>query len=324
MNTMRIKKCMLNVVSGQMKIQRGVSISALPIQKLVTSSVRKSTVSYKSIGTIGAKDSSGTYKRTLLYVPGLFPVSHMNGMKAICLLRFCEMYDYPCVVFDHECLGDSEGDKKKLLFSHWVEGLEKVINELTEGPVILVASGIGAWLSLLVARKMSVKQLHGMVLFSPAINNLWSQYNKQLQNIPANVAESLEDGDVRVVDTDYGEMLLKKALAEESRKYELDLKDSSQFDISGIPIRIVHGLSNREVKVDDMTDLLRALKSGDVDLLFRKDGDHELEKYQDWELYVNTIDRLMKDYPTREIVAQSLDDEYEEDADYSSRKVQAI
>ena len=24
------------------------------------------------------------------------------------------MYDYPCVVYDHECLGDSEGDKKKL------------------------------------------------------------------------------------------------------------------------------------------------------------------------------------------------------------------
>jgi len=324
MNAMRIRKCLLNVVSGQMKIQRGVSISALPIQKLVVSEDRKSTVSYKSIGTIGAKDSSGTYKRTLLYVPGLFPASHMNGMKAICLLRFCIMYDYPCVVYDHECLGDSEGDKKKLLFSHWVEGLEKVINELTEGPVILVASGIGAWLSLLVARKMSIKQLHGMVLFSPAINNLWSQYNKQLQNVPANIAESLEDGDVRVVDTNYGEMLLKKALAAESRKYEIDLKDSSHLDISGIPIRIVHGLSNSEVKVDDMRHLLRSLTSGDVDLLFRKDGDHEMDKYQDWELYMNTIDRLIKDYPTREIVVQSLDDDYGDEADNTSTKVQAM
>jgi len=324
MNTMRIKKCLLNVVSGRIKTQRGVSISALPIQKLEISSERKTSVSYKSIGTIGAKDSSGAFKRTLLYVPGLNPVSHMNGMKAICLLRFCEMYDYPCVVYDHECLGDSEGDKKKLLFSHWVEGLEKVINELTEGPVILVASGIGAWLSLLVARQMSMKQLHGMVLFSPAINNLWTQYSKQLQRVPANVAESLEDGDVRIVDTDYGEMLLKKALAEESRKYELDLNDSTQFDISGVPIRIVHGLCSSEMKVDDLKKLLCSLKSGDVDLLFRKDGDHEMEKYQDWELYMNTIDRLMKDYPTREIVAQSLDDDYDEDAEYSSKKAQAI
>ena len=62
---------------------------------------------------------------------------------------------------------------------------------------------------------------------------MWSQYNKQLQNVPANIAESLEDGDVRVVDTNYGEMLLKKALAAESRKYEIDLKDSSHLDISG-------------------------------------------------------------------------------------------
>ena len=58
-----------------------------------------------------------------------------------------------------------------------------------------------------------------------------------------------------------------------------------------IPIRIVHGLSNSEVKVDDMRHLLRSLTSGDVDLLFRKDGDHEMDKYQDWELYMNTIDR---------------------------------
>jgi len=102
------------------------------------------------------------------------------------------------------------------------------------------------------------------------------------------------------------------------------LKDSSHLDISGIPIRIVHGLSNSEVKVDDMRHLLRSLTSGDVDLLFRKDGDHEMDKYQDWELYMNTIDRLIKDYPTREIVVQSLDDDYGDEADNTSTKVQAM
>ena len=86
-------------------------------------------------------------------------------------------------------------------------------------------------------------------------------------------------------------------MAAESRTFHLDLNVSSQFDFSGIPIKIVHGLNNSEMKAEDVILLSNALKSANVDLLFRKDGNHEMEKFEDHVLFINIVDRLMKDYP---------------------------
>ena len=42
------------------------------------------------------------------------------------------MNDYPCVVYDHECSGDSVGNVKDVTFTHWVEDALSVIDRLTE------------------------------------------------------------------------------------------------------------------------------------------------------------------------------------------------
>ena len=43
------------------------------------------------------------------------------------------MNDYPCVVYDHECSGQSQkSDVRNVLFSHWVEDALAVVDRLTE------------------------------------------------------------------------------------------------------------------------------------------------------------------------------------------------
>ena len=42
------------------------------------------------------------------------------------------MNDFPCVVYDHECSGQSQGEVKNVTFSHWVEDALAVIDRLTE------------------------------------------------------------------------------------------------------------------------------------------------------------------------------------------------
>ena len=46
----------------------------------------------------------------------------------------------------------------KVLFSHWIEDALTVIDQLTEGPVILVGTGIGAWISLLAAQEIGSRE----------------------------------------------------------------------------------------------------------------------------------------------------------------------
>ena len=74
-------------------------------------------------------------------VPGMHSYTQMNGNKSSCLLRYCDMNSFPCVVFDNECTGKSEGDPVNLTFTTWVENTIGVIDRLTEGPVVLVVVG---------------------------------------------------------------------------------------------------------------------------------------------------------------------------------------
>jgi pimeloyl-ACP methyl ester carboxylesterase len=71
------------------------------------------------------------------------------------------MNDYPCVVYDHECSGQSTGDVKKVTFTSWVEDALRVTSDLTEGPLVLVGSSTGGWLSIITALKIK-QRLHGL------------------------------------------------------------------------------------------------------------------------------------------------------------------
>ena len=71
------------------------------------------------------------------------------------------MNSFPCVVFDNECTGKSEGDPVKLTFTTWVENTIGVIDRLTEGPVVLVGTCLGGWLSLIAAQRIP-ERLHGL------------------------------------------------------------------------------------------------------------------------------------------------------------------
>ena len=76
--------------------------------------------------------------------------------------RYCDMHDYSCVIYDHECSGQSsKGHLKEVLFTNWVEDALAVTEKLTEGPVVLVGSSIGGWLSIITGLKLK-ERLHGL------------------------------------------------------------------------------------------------------------------------------------------------------------------
>jgi alpha-beta hydrolase superfamily lysophospholipase len=238
----------------------------------------------------------GQRKPTVVMIPGLHSYTHMNGQKASCLLRYCDMHDYSCVVYDHECSGQSsKGHLKEVLFTNWVEEDLAVTEKLTEGPVVLVGSSIGGWLSIITAQKMK-ERLHGLVLFSPALNYVWPYYHRHKAQLPPDARRRLESGDPHVHTHEYGNALLKEDFAADSRQYELDL--SQELDIS-CPVRIIHGLDDTEIPSEQSMQLCMSLKSEDVDLIYRKESTHQLESPPDLELFLTTLDRMIKDNPVR-------------------------
>lgn len=265
--------------------KRGIAVSRLHIHQLEVAEGRN--IAYQTI--------PGQRRPTVVMVPGLHSYTHMHGNKASCLLRYCDMNDLPCVVYDHECSGDSVGNVKDVTFTSWVEDALSVIDRLTEGPVVLVGSSLGGWLSIIAARQIP-ERLHGLVLFSPALNYVWPYYHRHKSTLPPSVKERLEAGDIHVHTHEFGNALLKEDFAADSRRYEIDLE--KELDIT-CPVRIIHGLEDTEIDPEQSLQLCKSLVSDDVDLIYRKNSEHQLESPPDLELFLITLDRMIKDNPVR-------------------------
>ena len=153
------------------------------------------------------------------------------------------------------------------------------------------------------------------MLFSPAINYVMSHYNKHKATLPPHVKAKLEAGDIHVHTHEFGDYMLKKDFAEDSLKYEIDLDDTLDIYcpvrlvtimqvrvgwISAFSCRIIHCLNDQQVDPNQSLKLGKALQSSDVDLIFRKNSGHIVHEPHDLELFLVTLDRMLKDNPVRQ------------------------
>jgi hypothetical protein len=79
-----------------------------------------------------------------------------------------------------------------------------------------------------------------LLLYAPAINYAYPYFKRHLALLPQEIRERILKGDVhlRTYGT-FGDAMLKKDFAEDSRKYEIDLEKPIEINC---PVRIVHGL----------------------------------------------------------------------------------
>ena len=56
--------------------------------------------------------------------------------------------------YDQECVGLSTGVQLTIEFEHWLEDALAMVDRVCDGPVILVASSVGAWVIFYYAQAM--------------------------------------------------------------------------------------------------------------------------------------------------------------------------
>lgn len=201
--------------------------------------------------------------------------SDMTGSKASYLSEFCRQRDQAYVRFDYTGHGQSSGRFIDGTIGQWLDDATEVFDRLTTGPQILVGSSMGGWLMVLLALRRPTR-VAGLVGVAAA-----PDFTEELiwQTLPPEDRRRLVTEGVIYSPSDYGPEPTPYTLRliEEGRRH---LVLTKPIPFTG-PVRLLHGLQDRDVPWQMSQRLCGAVESNDVVVTLIKGGDHRLSAPQD-------------------------------------------
>ncbi len=191
--------------------------------------------------------------------------SDRNGTKAQHLDAWAAARGQAFLRFDYSGHGDSSGRFDEGCIGDWAEDAVAAIDALTDGPVILVGSSMGGWISFLVQRR--IDRVAGMVGIAAAPDftedSMWAGFDD------AQRRDLAEHGRVELP-SEYGEpMVVTRRLIEDGRDNLVLRGPVPQFG----PVRLLQGTADVDVPPSVALRLLDHL-DGDVRLTLVKGADH--------------------------------------------------
>jgi len=191
--------------------------------------------------------------------------SDMTGTKAAWLSDWAREKSRAFLRFDYSGHGDSEGQFEEGAITHWREDAEAAL-DLAPGPVVLVGSSMGGWISLLIARA-NPERVAGLVTIAAApdfTETLWA-------DAPGFIQTRIQEDGHFEVPSEYGAPYrITRNLIEDGRE-NLILRTPLHLPM---PVRMLQGTADREVPATTATRLLDHVTGPDIRLTLVKDADH--------------------------------------------------
>ena len=222
---------------------------------------------------------------TLVFFPGY--ASDMEGTKALALDAFVERHGLSMLRFDYSGTGSSGGNFEDGTLGIWLEDALAAVDQLTEGPLILVGSSMGGWLALHVAllRRERVQALAGIAAAPDFTDWGFTIVEKDELHRLGRLERPNPYGPEPEVVT--------RAFWESGE--ELTLLDG---DIAiDCPVRLIHGGCDTDVPLDVAFRTMAALRSSDVQLLVVKGGGHRLSAPHEIDAILRTVAALLEPSP---------------------------
>ena len=210
--------------------------------------------------------------------------SDMTGTKAAWLSDWAEAKGRAFLRFDYSGHGQSEGSFDEGTIGQWLQDAEAVL-DLAPGPVVLVGSSMGGWISLLIARRMP-ERVAGLVTIAAAPDftedSMWANAPGFLQ------AQLMDQGHIHIP-SDYGTPYkITRQLIEDGRD-NLILRTPLHLPM---PTRMLQGTADREVSVGTAQRLLDHVAGSDIRLTLVKDADHRFSSPRCLKLIAQAIEEV--------------------------------
>ena len=223
---------------------------------------------------------------TIVFLPGY--MSDMAGGKATALFDWATVEGHACLLLDYAGCGLSDGLFADQTLIDWRGDVLDLLDEKTEGPVLIVGSSMGGWLMLLTAlalvRRDGPGRVAGLVgiAAAPDFTN-WGFSDAEKAII---LAEGALLEDTPYSDRPYTTTRGFWQSGEANRLLDTEIPLTC-------PVRLLHGQEDGDVPSDISLRLCAALGSADVQVILVKGGDHRLSRDGDIALLIDTVARLV-------------------------------
>ena len=212
----------------------------------------------------------------------------MTGGKAIALEAWCVETGRQFTRFDYQGHGASSGAFEEGTIGLWRADALAVLDELTEGPQVVVGSSMGGWIAFLLAIDRP-DRVAGLVGIAPAVDFTQAL---MLPRLTDEAKRALEEEGVwyRPSEYDPEPYPITRQLIEEGANH-LILDGSVHFDG---PVRLIHGMLDDAVPWEHSLKIARAVSSTDVETIFVKDGEHRLSRDSDLARLRRVLDECLE------------------------------
>jgi|WetSurMetagenome_2_1015567.scaffolds.fasta_scaffold131711_2 pimeloyl-ACP methyl ester carboxylesterase len=215
--------------------------------------------------------------------------SDMRGTKAEAVADWATRRGRASLRFDYFGHGQSSGDFCDGTISHWRDNALAVLDRLVKGPQILIASSMGGWIAMLLA-KQRPGRIAGLLLIAPA-----ADFTEVLmwQRMPEEVRRQLVETGSWLHRPENDEAYpITRGLIEDGRN---NLVLNSTLEPS-YPVRILHGMADTDVPWQHGLKLAETIK-GDVTFTLVQQATHRMSRPSDLKLIERTLDGLVEDIP---------------------------
>jgi pimeloyl-ACP methyl ester carboxylesterase len=222
---------------------------------------------------------------TVVFLGGLR--SDMQGTKAVFLQDWAETRGQAFLRFDYSGHGQSSGSFEAGCIGDWAQDAAAAIETLTDGPLVLVGSSMGGWVSLLMARQMP-QRIAGLVTIAAAPDftedSMWAAFSVQQK------AELVNTGQI-ALPSDYDTpLIVTRRMIEDGRK-QLVLRHPLRLPF---PTRMLQGTADMDVDMSVALRLLAHVDGDDIRLALVKGADHRFSEPETLRMIIAALEDVLK------------------------------
>jgi pimeloyl-ACP methyl ester carboxylesterase len=224
-------------------------------------------------------------------------MSDMTGDKATSLHAWAVRSGRAFLRLDYSGHGQSDGAFRDGTIGRWVDDAHAVLAHCRgrvaglDGGLVLVGSSMGAWVMIRLAQRLRAEggrqRAAGLVGIAAA-----PDFTEDLlpHRLGAEAMTAIDRDGLIEMPTVYSDRpyTVTRRLLEEARD-QLVLRGPIDLDL---PVRLLHGIEDRDVPWTQSQTLMQALTGDDVTLTLVKGGDHRLSTPRDLARLAATVEAL--------------------------------